>query len=129
MFRFGATRPHGERLNFEPVAIAVRSASDRPGSAEPIARPRSRASGPIGRVRELASVDRKASASDALREPRPETLKLGDPLVDPLRPLDGETRPILARRDAIRRKVGEFRANLVERQPNPLRKNDEGDPA
>jgi hypothetical protein len=53
------------------------------------------ASGPIGWICELAFADREASASDALRQSRPETLKLHDPLVDPLRPSDREARRLL----------------------------------
>ena len=33
------------------------------------------------------------------------------------------------RRDAIGRELGELRADLLERQPDPLREDDEGDPA
>jgi nitrite reductase/ring-hydroxylating ferredoxin subunit len=55
-------------------------------SAEPIARSGPRASGSIGRIGEIASVDRKAAASDAFGQSCAETLELGDPLVDPLRP-------------------------------------------
>ena len=48
-------------------------------------------------------------------------------LVDPLRPFARKTRPVPARGDAIGRQLGEFRADFLERQPDSLRKDDEGD--
>jgi len=80
-------------------------------------------------IRKLAFVDRKTSASDASGEPCSETLELSDPLIDPFRPLARETRPIPSRRDTISRKLGEFRADFIERQPNSLREDDKCDPA
>ena len=50
-----------------------------PRSAKPVARAGPAASGAIGRICKLAFVDRKASAADAFRQPRSETLELRDP--------------------------------------------------
>jgi hypothetical protein len=97
-------------------------------SSKPIAGSRPLASCAVSRIRKVASVDRKASASDAFREPRPEQLKLGDLLVDPFRPLARETCPVLARGNAIGRKLGKLPPDFVERKPKPLREDDEGDP-
>jgi hypothetical protein len=108
---------------------ADRVAFDSLKSTKPVAWPWSAAPGAIGWVCKFAFVDRKASASDALREPRSQTLKLGDPLIDPLRPFAREPRPVLARGNAIGGKFGEFRADLLKRQPNPLGEDDKGDAA
>jgi hypothetical protein len=107
----------------DPVAF------DSLKSTKPVAWPWSAAPGAIGWVCKFAFVDRKASASDALREPRSQTLKLGDPLIDPLRPFAREPRPVLARGNAIGGKFGEFRADLLKRQPDPLGEDDKGDAA
>jgi hypothetical protein len=77
----------------------------------------------------LAFVDRKATASDALREPCSQALKLGDPLIDPLRSLARKARPVRARWNAISRKFGELYTDLFKTQSNPLRENDKGDAA
>jgi hypothetical protein len=108
---------------------ADRVAFDSLKSTKPVAWPWSAAPGAIGWVCKFAFVDRKASASDALREPRSQTLKLGDPLIDPLCPFAREPRPVLARGNAIGGKFGEFRADLLKRQPDPLGEDDKGDAA
>jgi len=56
-------------------------------SGEPVARSRPAAPDAIGRICKRASVDRKATASDALREAGSQAPKLGDPLVDPSGPV------------------------------------------
>jgi hypothetical protein len=117
------------RTSFDHTGRGQQRALDRPDSAEPIPRPGPPASGAIGRIGKLAFVDRKASASNAFREPRPETLELSDPLIDPFRPFAGETRPVSASGNAIGWKFGELRADFVERQPDPLREHDERDSA
>jgi hypothetical protein len=38
-------------------------------------------------------------------------------------------RPVPPRGDTISRKLGKFLADLVEREPEPLREDDERDPA
>jgi hypothetical protein len=68
----------------------------------------------------LAFVDRKASASDALREPYSQALKLGDPLIDPFRSLARKARPVSARWNAISRKFGALHTDLFKTQSNPL---------
>ena len=96
---------------------------DRP-STKPVARPGTPAPGSIGGIGEPAFIDRKASASDALREASPEALKLGDPCIDALRPLAREAGPVGAGGNTICRKFGKFRADLVKSEPNPLGKDD-----
>ena len=98
-------------------------------SPQPIPRPRPLASCHIGRVRKATPVDRQAAATDALGKPGPQALQLGDALVDALCPLARQPRPIPTRRHAIGWQLGELGADLLKRQPNPLRKDDEGDPA
>ena len=100
-------------------------APERENSTEPVARPRPPAPGPIGWICQRTFVDRKASASDALRQSCPETLKLGDPSIDPLRPFCRKARPVRAGGNAIGRKPGELHADFFERQPDPLRKDNE----
>jgi hypothetical protein len=103
--RLGATRQKPRRISPEffsldqrklddGILVEFRSAVDaarcaiemRPKSAEPVSRPRSPSSSSVGWISKLAFVYRKATASYALREPRPKTLKFGDLLIDPLRP-------------------------------------------
>ena len=109
---------HVDRVAFDPLK-----------STKPVAWPGSAAPGAIGWVCKFAFVDRKASASDALRETCSQTLKLRDPLIDPPRPFAREARPVLARGNSIGGKFGEFRADLLKRQPDPLREHDKGDAA
>jgi hypothetical protein len=98
-------------------------------SGEPVARSRPAAPDAIGRICERASVDRKATTSDASREASSEAPKLGDPLVDPSGPVARETRPILSGGSAIGRKLGELSGDLPKGQSDPLREDDKGDPA
>src|SRR5688572_10865937 len=105
-----AARSLKQRIRAHPRSV---SRSSQLGSAEPIAWSGPGASGPIGRIGEVTSVNRKAAAADALGQPVSEALELGDLLVDPLRPLAGETRPVAAGGDAIGRKPGELRADLL----------------
>ena len=85
--------------------FVVRCAFNR-GSTKPI--PRTGPLGSIGGIRQFAFVDRKASASNTLRQAILDTLEFDDPLVDPFRPSAREARPVSARRDTIGRKLAEF---------------------
>src|SRR4029453_12767529 len=96
-----------------------------PSKSEPVARTGAGPAGAIGRIREFAFVDRQTSATDALGQPSLEPLKLGNPLIDPFGPLAREAGPVLSRRHPIGRKLGELRADLIERQPDALREDDE----
>jgi hypothetical protein len=98
-------------------------------SSDPIARPGSLASGSVGRIGKIASIDRKTPTSNAFCEARPEPLELRNPLIDPFHPLARKMRPVSPRGDTISRKLGKFLADLVEREPEPLREDDERDPA
>ena len=95
-------------------------------SLEPITRPWPTLSGSISRVRIFAFVDREAPTSDASRQPLPQALKLGNFLVDPLCPATGHSRPIRSRGRPIGGKLRKFRSDLLKRQPDPLREDDEG---
>ena len=98
-------------------------------STEPVPRPRSPAPGSIGWICKVAFVNRKTSASDALRKSCSETLKLGDPLIDPFRPFPRKARPIVAGGNPIGRKLGEFCTDFLKRQPDPLREDNKGNTA
>ena len=108
--------------------FVVRCAFNR-GSTKPIPRTGPSASGSIGGIRQFAFVDRKASASNTLRQAILDTLEFDDPLVDPFRPSAREARPVSARRDTIGRKLAEFRADFLKCKPDPLREDNKRDPA
>ena len=108
--------------------LVVRCAFNR-RSTKPIPRTGPSASGSIGGIRQFAFVDRKASASNTLRQAILDTLEFDDPLVDPFRPSAREARPVSARRDTIGRKLAEFRADFLEGKPDPLREDNKRDPA
>jgi hypothetical protein len=107
---------------------AVR-ASARRAVADPVARAGAEAGCPVAGIGEPAALDREAAASDAFGEPKLETLELGDALIDPRCPCARETRPISSGRRAVRRQLDKFRADLVERPPDPLGEDDERDPS
>src|ERR687891_454539 len=110
-----------------PARSGAARASARRVVADPGARARAEAGGPIAGVGKSASIQRQAAATDALGEADLEALELGDPLVDPRCPRAGETRPVAAGRRALRRQLCEVRADLIERQPHPLGEDDERD--
>jgi hypothetical protein len=99
---------------------------ERANLTDPVPRPGTAAPGPIGRICKFAFVNRKTSASDALRKSCSETLKLGDPLIDPFRPFPRKARPVLAGGDTIGRKLGKFHTDFLKRQPDPLREDNKG---
>ncbi|OWK23179.1 hypothetical protein AJ87_34785 [Rhizobium yanglingense] len=98
-------------------------------SSCPIPRPRPLASCYISRVGQATAVDRQAATADALGKPGPQALQFGYALVDALCPLPRQSRPIPTRGHAFGWQLGELGADLLKRQPNALRENDEGDPA
>src|SRR5688572_21215452 len=79
-------------------------------------------------IGEPAALERQTAAPDALGEAGPEALQLGDSLIDPRPPFARETRPVAAVRRSPRWKLRELRADLLERQPDPLGEHDERDP-
>src|SRR5262249_19333166 len=95
--------------------------------ADPVAGAGTAARGAVAGVREPAAVEGEAAAADALPQPAAEPLELRDPLVDPGHPGPGEPCPVAPARHAVRVELGELGADLVERQADPLRKDDEGD--
>ncbi len=97
--------------------------------ADPVARAGPQVRGPVAWVREPTAVQRQAAAADALRQPDPKALELGDALVDALGPLARQPRPVSAAGRPVRRQLGELGADLAQRQPDPLGEDDEGDPS
>jgi|SRR5215467_4224712 len=98
-------------------------------SANPITGPGSRAPGSIGWIRKLAPVDRKATTSDACGEPGLEALELTDPLVNASHPFSRQARPIASGRNPIGGEFGEFSADFLKAEADPLREDDECHPA
>ena len=118
------------RRALRPLATWAGAIRTRPAaSAEPIPRAGPPAPGAVGRIGQLAAVDRQASAANAFGQPGPQALELGDPLVDPLLPLARQTCPVATGGYAVGGKLGELLADVPERQADFLGKNDEGDPA
>src|SRR5688500_13688817 len=96
--------------------------------ANPVAGARPKACRAVVRVRELAAVEREAAAADALGQPGTQALELGDAVVDPGGPLARKARPVAAGGGAVWRQLGQLAADLLQAQPDPLRKDDERDP-
>jgi hypothetical protein len=84
--------------------------------ADPVSRPRPEPRRPVLGVGQLAAVERQAPAPDALRQPELDALELCDLGVDASGPAAREARPVAAGRRAVRRQLGELRADLVEGQ-------------
>lgn len=95
--------------------------------ADPVARSGPSGRGAIARVREMAAIEGKATAADALGETEFEPLELGDSLIDPRPPRARELSPVAARGGAVGRELGQFRANFLERQSYSLGEDDESD--
>ncbi len=76
-------RPQSSARRSSPApASGRRLAGRRQAVADPVAGSGTEARGAVAWVGELAAVERKASAADALRKPRPEPLELRDPGID-----------------------------------------------
>lgn len=110
------------------VRGAVQGSRSRRTVADPVARTGAAAARPVAGIGQPASVERETPAPDALGEPQLQALELGDALLDPRGPPARKPTPILARRRALRRKAGKLLTDLVERETDPLRENDERDP-
>src|SRR5579875_588720 len=85
--------------------------------------------GAVARIGERTAVERQAAAADALGEAGAQALELRDALVDPCGPCAREARPVPPAGGAVRGQLLELGGDLVEREPDPLREHDEGDPA
>jgi len=87
--------------------------------------PRTRASSrcSIPRIRELAAVERQASAPDTLGEAGSQAFEFSNTLIDPPCPAPGKLRPIRPFRNTIMRQLGKFRPNLFERHSHFLREH------
>lgn len=97
--------------------------------ADPVARPWTEAARSVVRVREPAAVQGQAPAADALGESRPQALELGDALVNPRSPRGREPRPVAACGRTIGGEPAELGADLIEREADSLREDDEGNAA
>jgi hypothetical protein len=80
-------------------------------------------------VRESAAVEREAATADALGQPDPQPLQLGDPVVDPRPPGGRQLCPVRAVRRTVGRELGKLMPDFVEREPDSLSEDDEGDSA
>ena len=105
--------------------LAVRA----PGVAEPEARPGTEAGHPVAGIGELAAIEGEAPAADALSQTGLEAAELCDSLVDPRFPAPGEVRPVAAPWGSVARKPRELDADFLEREPDTLGEDDEGDSA
>src|SRR6266567_4229372 len=84
---------------------------------------------PVAWIRQLATLQRKAAAADALCESGPEPLELRDTFVDARRPRFRQARPVMTGRCAMWRQLGKLCPDLIQRQPDSLREDNERDPA
>src|SRR5437588_1479627 len=124
--------------NPRPARVRLAARDSRPSAAalpggrpvaDPVARSWSEARGAVLRIRELAAVERQTAAPDALRQAGLQPLELGDARIDPGAPTRGQPRPVAPIGRPVGRELGELRANLLERQADPLGEHDEGDPS
>jgi len=81
----------------------------------------------VAGIGELATIEREAAATDALREPVLQPFELGDAFVDSFRPPPREPGPVAPVRSAVGRELAELRRDLVERQADALSEDDERD--
>ena len=110
------------------IALIINPNILQPASPQPVARPRPLAGSPIRRVCQPATIDRQAAAADARCQTRPEAFQLRDLRIDPPGPVARQPRPVAARRNSVGRQPRQFHADLLQRQPDPLREHDERDP-
>src|SRR5678815_5557613 len=99
-----------------------------PCPLHPIAWARSATCNAVARIGQLTPIERKAAAADALGEAGLEPFELGDAVANPRGPTGREFRPVGALGHAIGRQLRQLLRDLLERQPDPLRKDDECDP-
>src|SRR5262245_3974676 len=100
----------------------------RPLVTDPVARAGTQPRGTVVRIGEPTAVERQAAAADAFAEPGLQPLQFCNSCIDPCRPSARQTLPVVAGRRTVRRQFGEFGADLIERQADPLGKDNEGDP-
>ena len=126
--RLGRARIERDRISLHREG-RERPSGARRAVADPVPRTRAEACSAIVRVGETAAVEGQAAAADAALEPGPQQLELGDPSIDARDPGARQTRPVPPGGRAVGGELGELRADLLERQPDALRKHDEGDSA
>jgi hypothetical protein len=97
--------------------------------AHPVTRTRAKARGSISWVRKLALVQRQTAATDASREPRSESLKLRDSLVNSAGPTTRKLGPVLTFGNPTFRELRELYGDLVEGHSNPLGKDNKCNPS
>lgn len=111
----GPARHHGRSL-FRPVWPSY--PRSRSGTGPPAS---------VLRIRDPAFFERQASTSDALRQPLAEASQFRGALIDPLQPFARQPGPVTWRRHVVCGQFCEFLPDLVQRETNLLRENDEGD--
>ena len=102
-------------------------ASRRP-IADPVPRAGAEPRRAVAGIRELTSLERQTSASDALCEPGSQTFQLSNALIDSRGPRFRESRPILPGGRSMGRQFRQLCSDLIECQTDSLRENDESDP-
>jgi hypothetical protein len=100
-----------------------------PWGLDPITGTGAAARGSIAWVRELAPIQRQTAAPDTFGEARPQAFELGDALVNPCGPTARQPGPVRSLRHVVPRQLGELGADLLDRQPYPLREHNESNAA
>ena len=93
----------------------------------PISRASATAAGAIAWIRELTSIERQASATDALGQPLLHPFQLRDALIDAPCPTGGQLGPIRTVGGAIAGQSRKLYPDFVQRETDLLRKDDESD--
>jgi hypothetical protein len=104
------------------------SRSRRPLIAQQVARARSSRSGHIIWVVQGALLERQAAASDARGQIVSESFEQRDLTVEPRPPGARQPRPVGCRRRSAFGQCGQSRLDLVQREPDPLRDSNKGNP-
>ena len=87
------------------------------------------ATGLIGGICQSAFADRKASATDAFGQTRPEALELGHPFVNAARPTARELGPVRTLRDSPLWQLRELHFYFIERHSEPLGEDNKRNPS
>ncbi len=116
-------------LGAGPILAGNRRNLPRGPIPNPVAWAWAKAGRPVAWIRQLATLQRKTAAADALCESGPEPLELRDTFVDARRPRFRQARPVMTGRCAMRRELGKLCPDLIQCQPDSLREHNERDPA
>src|SRR5262249_24997291 len=94
-----------------------------------MSRPSTKPSSPVAGIGKLTSVQRKTPAPYALRKSGLKAFQFCDSLVNALSPGPRKLRPIRVFWNMVTRQLGQFLPNLLQGQPDLLRKHNECDAA